>query len=145
MTCRGLPVVVQFPKSLTTKDTRAHEGNIRSQKPSCSFAPLVVQHFVGRIVKLHHYRITALSKSRLPCQLYYFTYDQIRVTISSVSITGLVAIRLVMINGEIASFRQRKEKILRNSCPPFCVQQRVAKSAEHCVRFPSPDLSGVTS
>jgi len=46
--------VVLFAKSFTTKATKVHEGNISSQKPSCTFVSLVVQDFIGSIVKLRH-------------------------------------------------------------------------------------------
>ena len=45
-------VVVQFAKLLTTKGTKVHEGKHLRPK---AFVPLVVQDFVGSVVKLHHY------------------------------------------------------------------------------------------
>jgi len=48
--------VGQFAKPLTTKATKVHEGNAWDQRPSWYFVSLVVQGFVGCIVKLTQYR-----------------------------------------------------------------------------------------
>ena len=50
--------MVQFAISLTTKGTKDHEGSRRllaPEFPSCTFVPLVVNDFIGSIVKLRHY------------------------------------------------------------------------------------------
>jgi hypothetical protein len=48
-------VVVLIAKSFTTKGTKDHEGFWLQIFPSCTLVPLVVQDFIGAIVKLHHY------------------------------------------------------------------------------------------
>ena len=63
------PVVAQFAKPFTTKDTTVHEGKATEQEPSWYFVSFVVQDFLGRMVKLNHCPGSATVEERAP-QVY---------------------------------------------------------------------------